>query len=43
VKQELGPNQLKWIEALESGEYQQGIGRLAEGGDFGKCGSVVIG
>lgn len=24
AKQELGPNQLKWIEALESGRYEQG-------------------
>jgi hypothetical protein len=23
TKQKLGPNQLKWIEALESGEFQQ--------------------
>lgn len=28
AKQELGPNQLKWIEALESGGYEQGIEML---------------
>lgn len=25
---ELGPNQLKWLEAMESGEYRQGFGVL---------------
>jgi hypothetical protein len=30
VKQELGPLQLKWIEALESGEYEQGSGILCQ-------------
>lgn len=28
VKQKLGPNQEKWVQALESGEYLQGIGHL---------------
>jgi hypothetical protein len=28
AKQELGPNQLKWIEALDSGDYSQSIGAL---------------
>ena len=30
VKQELGPKQLKWVEALESDKYQQGVGSLCK-------------
>lgn len=28
MKQELGPLQTKWVELLESGDYEQGVGRL---------------
>jgi hypothetical protein len=28
AKQELGPNQEKWLQALESGDYKQGMGNL---------------
>lgn len=36
AKQELGPNQLKWIEALESGEHRQGTNYLCRR-DGSKC------
>lgn len=35
-KQELGPNQLRWIEALESGKYKQGR-RCLESSDGKNC------
>lgn len=38
---ELTPNQLAWVEALESGEYKQGTGQLAvQTTEFGENGAV---
>lgn len=39
-KQELGPHQIAWIEALESGKYKQGNGQLRSRDQFyGQCDS----
>jgi len=37
TKQELGPNQKKWLEALRSGKYQQGKNKLRDSDDRFCC------
>jgi len=43
-KQAIGPNQEKWLQALESGEYRQGQNRLVEFDESGmKCCCLGVG
>lgn len=37
AKQALGPNQEKWLKALESGEFKQGSRRLENLADGSRC------